>query len=134
MDGPAPDRPVARPHLLVAEDEPHIRRILGVLLEEDGFRVDVVPDGVEAMRRLEGPTPFDAILLDLLMPGLGGLEVLEQLRKLPRRAHTPVLILSAKGEDVDRERALDLGASDFLTKPFSPKKLANRIFEILRTG
>lgn len=124
-------RPAGSLRLLVAEDEPHIRRILATLLEASGFRVTVVMDGTEAMARLEADDPFDLVLLDLLMPGMTGLEVLEAMRALPHREGLPVVILTAKGQDVDREKAFALGADDFITKPFSPKKLLNRVDQLL---
>lgn len=124
-------RPAGSLRLLVAEDEPHIRRILATLLEASGFRVTVVVDGTEAMARLEADDPFDLVLLDLLMPGMTGLEVLEAMRALPHREGLPVIILTAKGQDVDREKAFALGADDFITKPFSPKKLLNRVDQLL---
>lgn len=124
-------RPAGSLRLLVAEDEPHIRRILATLLEASGFRVTVVVDGTEAMARLEAEDPFDLVLLDLLMPGMNGLEVLEAMRALPHREGLPVVILTAKGQDVDREKAFALGADDFITKPFSPKKLLNRVDQLL---
>lgn len=131
MADPVPPRPAGSIHLLVAEDEPHIRRILLTLLEAQGFRVDVARDGTEALKCLRETSPYDAVLLDLLMPGATGLEVLEELREMPGHGNTPVLLLSAKGQDADRERAFELGAADFITKPFSPKKLVNRLDQLL---
>jgi CheY-like chemotaxis protein len=126
-----PPRPAGSLRLLVAEDEPHIRRILVTILETAGFRVDVVHSGVEAMERLEGPNPYDMVLTDLLMPELNGLELLEGIRGLPSRQGLPVIVLTAKGQDADRTRAFALGAADFVTKPFSPRKLLKRVDEIL---
>lgn len=124
-------RPAGSLRLLVAEDEPHIRRILTTLLEASGFHVTVVEDGPAALEELRTPRHFDLVIMDLLMPGLTGLEVLERLRQLSHRRETPVVILTAKGQDVDRDRAFALGASDFMTKPFSPKKLLNRVDQLL---
>jgi DNA-binding response OmpR family regulator len=118
-------------HLLVAEDEPHIRRILATLLEASGFRTRIVCDGDEALEHLRTDLPCDLILMDLLMPGKSGLDVLQEIRKLPHREEVPVVILTAKGQAVDRERAFALGASDFITKPFSPKKLLSRVDQLL---
>lgn len=118
-------------HILVAEDEPHIRRILLTLLEAADFQVDMASDGREALTRLESPKPYDLVITDLMMPHLSGLDVLESLRKLDHRANIPVVMLTAKGQDADRERAMALGAQDFLTKPFSPKKLLARIQDLL---
>ncbi len=117
--------------VLVAEDEPHIRRVLVTLLESASFAVDQAEDGAQAMERLRGSEPYDLVLLDLMMPGFTGLEVLREVRGLPHRTGLPVVILTAKGQDADREEAFALGADDFVTKPFSPKKLLARICEIL---
>ncbi len=127
----APLRPAGSLRLLVAEDEPHIRRILTTLLEDSGFQLTVVVTGDEALEALQGDENFDLALLDLLMPGRTGLQVLQEARSLPHRADLPVIILTAKGQDVDRRQAFRLGASDFMTKPFSPKKLLKRVDQIL---
>lgn len=120
-----------RGRLLVADDEPHIRRILTTLLEMSEFVVDSVSDGTAALELLGGSVHYDLILLDIMMPGASGLEVLQQIRSLPSRADVPVVILTAKGQDADRDEAFELGAADFVTKPFSPKKLLARIDELL---
>ena len=130
MPEPSASQP-ATARLLVADDEPHIRRILTTLLEASSFTVDAVSDGVAALELLAGSVAYDLILLDIMMPGATGLEVLERLRKLDHRREVPVMILTAKGQDADRERAFSLGASDFVTKPFSPKKLLARIDQLL---
>jgi DNA-binding response OmpR family regulator len=121
----------SRGRILVADDEPHIRRILTTLLEAASFDVDPVADGPTALDHLESDTEYDLVLLDIMMPGATGLEVLERLRDLSHRASVPVVILTAKGQDADRDEAFALGANDFVTKPFSPKKLLARIDEIL---
>lgn len=129
-DGEAPRRRV-----LLADDEPHIRRVLETLLENSGFTVDSVGNGNEALARLRDPTlRYDFVVSDLMMPDGSGLEVLEGLKAIAHRGGTPIMILTAKGQDVDRQRALQLGAADFLTKPFSPRKLVARIEEILDGG
>ncbi len=120
-----------RGRILVADDEPHIRRILKTVLESGSFEVDTRPDGTAALEAVTGTEHYDLILLDIMMPGATGLEVLEQIRGIERLKSTPVVILTAKGQDADRQAALSLGANDFLTKPFSPKKLLARIKEIL---
>ena len=120
-----------RGRILVADDEPHIRRFLTILLEAASFEVDSVPDGTTALEHLEGGGGYALVLLDLMMPGATGLEVLDRMRGLEHRREVPVVILTAKGQDADRDEAFDLGAHDFVTKPFSPKKLLARIDEIL---
>ena len=120
-----------RGRILVADDEPHIRRVLVTILESDSFAVHEAHDGAEAKAVLETGAAFDFFILDLMMPHASGLEVLGAIRTHPVHRHAPVIILTAKGQDTDREEALAAGADDFLTKPFSPKKLLARIREIL---
>ena len=116
--------------LLVVDDEPHILRVLTTTFEKHGFSVLTAMDGTEALARFaEGGV--DLVMLDLMMPGTSGLEVLSVIRAAPERSDTPVVILTAKGQDTDREAAFAGGADDFITKPFSPKKLIARVEEIL---
>lgn len=129
---PTSDAESPRRRVLLADDEPHIRRVLETLLESSGFDVESVDNGAAALALLDDPTePFDFVLSDLMMPERSGIEVLAGLNAMEHRAGTPVVILTAKGQDADRQRALALGAADFLTKPFSPRKLIARIVEIL---
>lgn len=118
--------------VLVADDEPHIRRVLATLLDNAGYEVDEAVDGTAALERWHSEVRYDAVLLDLMMPGASGLEVLQEIRAGEHGVHTPVIILTAKGQDADRDEAFAAGADDFLTKPFSPKKLVARLEEILR--
>jgi CheY-like chemotaxis protein len=101
------------------------------LLANAPFDIVEAADGTEALDRVEAVDGIDAFILDLMMPGASGLEVLARIRTDPRYRHAPVIILTAKGQDTDREAALAAGADDFLTKPFSPKKLLARIQEIV---
>ncbi len=126
-----PPEATFRRRILVADDEPHIRRVLSTLLENNAYQVDEAINGREALDRVASETAYDFVLLDLMMPFASGLEILEKIRNDPRRTGTPVIILTAKGQDTDREDAFRRGADDFLTKPFSPKKLLARIEEIL---
>ena len=129
-----PDRDPINPtgkRVLVADDEPHIRRILATFLDGAGFEVDEAVDGAEAKARLEGTSHYVLALLDIMMPEYTGLEVLAFARRLTQREGLPIVILTAKGQDADREAAFKIGADDFLTKPFSPKKLLARIHELL---
>jgi DNA-binding response OmpR family regulator len=87
-------------------------------------------DGFAALDLLRRSDPIDLILLDIMLPQLSGLEILAQLRRLPHRRATPVIVLTAKGNEMDRERARELGAADFVIKPFSPKRLRARVDEI----
>jgi DNA-binding response OmpR family regulator len=124
-------RAPASVRLLIAEDEPHLRRILLTLFESSGFGMDVFSDGSSALAAVRGEVPYDVMLLDIMMPGTTGLEILRELRTLEHRATTPVIVLTAKGQDVDREEAFALGANAFVTKPFSPKKLLSHVDELL---
>ncbi|HET7274792.1 MAG TPA: response regulator [Longimicrobiaceae bacterium] len=117
-------------HVLVADDEPHIGRIVQLKLERGPYEVSLVADGQAALDRLRGDEPIDLVLLDIMMPHVSGLDVLAEARRLPARQRTPIIILTAKGQDADRTRALELGATDFFTKPFSPNKLLARIDDI----
>jgi len=116
--------------ILVVDDEPHIRRMLSSVLGSKGFEVLMASDGTQGLDELGGDT-VDLVILDLMMPGASGLEILSKIRSDPVRSKTPVIILTAKGQDTDRDAALAGGADDFMTKPFSPKKLIGRIEEIL---
>ena len=120
-----------RGRILVADDEPHIRRILATILEKAGYSVCQACDGADALAVLEAPESPDFFILDLMMPGASGMDVLQRIRSHPRHQRTPVIILTAKGQDADRDAAMEAGADDFVTKPFSPKKLLSRIQEIL---
>lgn len=116
--------------VLVADDEPHIGRIIQMKLEQGPYEVTLVPDGRAALDELNGPDPIDVVLLDIMMPHATGLEVLAEARRMPHRRDTPIIILTAKGQDADRRHAMELGATDFFTKPFSPKKLLARVDEL----
>ncbi|MDB4905796.1 MAG: response regulator receiver [Gemmatimonadetes bacterium] len=118
-------------HVLVADDEPHIGRIIKMKLEQGPFRVTLAYDGREALERLEKETDVGLVLLDLMMPHLSGLDVLAAMRADPRWEKLPCIILTAAGQEQQHQRAMALGADDFLTKPFSPKKLYARAAELV---
>jgi DNA-binding response OmpR family regulator len=110
-------------HILVADDEPHIGRIIKMKLEQGPFKVSIAYDGQEALDFVNGEEPFDLVLLDLMMPRLSGLDVLREIRSQDRFKSLPCIILTAGGDAKHERDALALGATHFLTKPFSPKKL-----------
>lgn len=122
-----PGSPSDRRHLLVVDDEPYIGRIIQLKLERAPYVVEVVTDARVAWERIRSEAPLDLILLDIVLPHGSGLDLLADLRQLPHRRDTPVIMLTAKGQIADRTRAAALGATDFLTKPFSPKMLLARI-------
>jgi CheY-like chemotaxis protein len=117
-------------HVLVADDEPHIGRIIKMKLEQGPFRVTLVYDGQEAMEALEREPDICLVLLDVMMPRLTGLDVLAKMRADDRFKDVPCIVLTAAGQEAQQRRALSLGASEFLTKPFSPKKLFARAAEL----
>lgn len=114
--------------ILVVDDEPQIRRALRAALTGHGYEVDVADDGEAALIQLGARIP-DAVVLDLVMPGINGFEVLRQTRTW---SAAPVIVLSARGQEGDKVRALDLGADDYLTKPFGMDELLARVRAILR--
>jgi len=110
-------------HILVADDEPHIGRIIKMKLEQGPFRVSLAYDGQEALDMINGEDQVDLALLDLMMPKLSGLDVLRRVREQEKFRSLPCIILTAGGDAKHERDALELGATQFLTKPFSPKKL-----------
>jgi DNA-binding response OmpR family regulator len=115
--------------ILIVEDEPSIVTVLRQRLEREGMRVRAVPSGEEALVAFQAQ-PADLILLDLMLPGIDGLEVLRRLRN---SGHTvPVIVLTARDEDVDVIVGLELGADDYVVKPFNPRELVARIRAVLR--
>jgi DNA-binding response OmpR family regulator len=110
-------------HILVADDEPHIGRIIKMKLENGPFRVTLAYDGQEAVEILERESDIDLVLLDLMMPRMSGMDVLAIVRKREEWKDLPCIILTAAGADQHQKDAMKTGATDFLTKPFSPKKL-----------
>ncbi|MDP9178303.1 MAG: response regulator [Gemmatimonadota bacterium] len=110
-------------HILVADDEAHIGRIIKIKLEQGPFRVSLAYDGQEAIEILEREKGADLVVLDLMMPRLSGLDVLDHMRSRPEWRAIPIIILTAAGEARYEQDARVGGATEFLTKPFSPKKL-----------
>ena len=114
-------------HVLVADDEPHIGRIIKTKLEQGPFAVTLAYDGVDAVETLERDPSIQLVILDLMMPRLGGLAVLDRMRADARWDALPCLILTAAGQDHQEVEARQHGANDFMTKPFSPKRLLARV-------
>ncbi len=119
----------ARPRLLVVDDDRELSQMLVEYLEREGFDVDTAANGTEAIERLAAAVP-DFLVLDVMLPGATGFDILRNLRAAQSRV--PVLMLTARGDDVDRILGLELGADDYLAKPFNPRELAARIRAILR--
>lgn len=118
----------SRGRILVADDDAHIAALIALYLERNGFAVITAGDGQTAARHLQDDV-FDLAVLDIMMPGPDGLELVRSLR---RRGDLPVIMVSARGSEVDIVGALHLGADDYLTKPFSPSELIARIESVLR--
>ena len=121
-------------HILVVDDDARLRDLLARFLGNAGFRVTTAEDAAQARLRLAGLS-FDAIVLDIMMPGEDGLSLLSWFQSRPQDTHgvrTPVLLLSAKGEVEDKVQGLELGAEDFLTKPFEPRELEARLRTLVR--
>lgn len=116
------------PLVLVVDDDAGIRRLIRLELSTQGFRVIEAPDGVTAVRMAEQDSP-QLLVLDIMMPDMTGLEVLEAVR---RRRNVPVLLLTGRDQDADKVRGLQLGADDYLIKPFNPEELSARVRAILR--
>ena len=117
-----------RPHILVVDDDTDIRTLLSEYLEGQGYRATAVPDA-KAMRRQLETSDVDLIVLDLMLPGESGLAVCRDLRT---RSQVPIIMLTALGEEIDRIVGLEVGADDYLPKPFNPRELLGRIKAVLR--
>ena len=117
--------------VLIVEDEPDIRELVVHHLKREGYQVSVAASGEEALRQVQASPP-DLVLLDLMMPAMNGLEVCRRLRQDPATASLPIVMLTAKGDEVDRVLGLELGADDYVVKPFSPKELLARVRAVLR--
>lgn len=120
-------------HILIAEDEPFIIESLTFLLTREGYAVSSVSDGKEVVDSVRRSHP-DLLLLDIMMPSSNGFDILQQLRATPGIEDTPVLVLTAKGQEADRRRMLELGANDFMTKPFSNAGLIDKVRDLIGAG
>jgi two-component system, OmpR family, alkaline phosphatase synthesis response regulator PhoP len=122
---------MAKESILVVEDEDDIRELLWYNLAREGYRVIGAESGEEALKAVRASLP-DLVLLDLMLPGLDGLEVCRSLKQDPRTRNLPIVMLTAKGEEADMVAGLELGADDYVTKPFSPRVLLARLRAVLR--
>ncbi len=118
----------AQPLVLVADDEPRITKLVSIALAAEGFRVVTAGGGEDALAKAEEVRP-DIVLLDIVMPGLDGIEVMRRLRE---RRPVPVILLSARTSTADKATGLDLGADDYVAKPFHPDELAARVRAVMR--
>lgn len=122
---------MAKPHILVVEDEEDILNLLIYHLEQEGFEVSGSQDGNDALAVSQEEHP-DLIILDIMLPGLVGTEVCKALKQEEETRHIPIIMLTAKGEEIDRVVGFELGADDYVTKPFSPRELVLRVKAILK--
>ena len=117
--------------ILIIEDEKDIAGLVVHYLEKEGYHVAIKGDGSEGLKQIKSHPP-DLLILDLMLPGIDGLEICRQARAHSKTAALPIIMLTAKGEETDRVVGLEMGADDYLTKPFSPKELVARVKALLR--
>ncbi len=131
-DSPSRDQKASsEKKILIVDDEPFILKSLTFVLKREGFHVESATDGLEAKEKIKQEKP-DIVFLDIMMPKMNGMEVCEWLRKDPDLRNTYVIILTAKGQETDREKGFSIGADEYMTKPFSPSTVVKRIREILQ--
>jgi len=119
--------------ILVVDDEPDLLELVRVNLAESGFQVEATTSGREVLERVRRSPP-DLLVLDLMMPDVAGTDICRQIRATPELADLPIIMLTAKAEELDRVVGFELGADDYVTKPFSPRELALRVRAVLRRG
>jgi two-component system, OmpR family, alkaline phosphatase synthesis response regulator PhoP len=125
-------KPASERRILIVDDEPFILKSLTFVLRKEGFHVDSASNGMEAKEKIQLQKP-DIVFLDIMMPKMNGLEVCQWLRQDPVLKDTYVIILTAKGQEADREKGLKIGADEYMTKPFSPSHVVNRIKELFKS-
>ena len=133
MDGKSPSEStetIVPATVLVVEDDPIVRDVVIRYLKQDGYRAVEARDGTDGLRRFEEFAP-DLVVLDIMLPGMDGLSLCRAIRQ---RATTPIVMLTGRGEEADRIVGLELGADDYITKPFSPRELVARVRAVLRRG
>jgi two-component system, OmpR family, alkaline phosphatase synthesis response regulator PhoP len=123
----------AKKRILLVEDEEDIAALIKLQAEISGYKLHIEVDGVNGLRAIEREKP-DLVILDIMLPGQNGLDVCRKMKNSPELKNIPVIIISAKGEELDVVLGLELGADDYLAKPFSPKILFSRIKAVLRRG
>ncbi len=127
----AADRPANRPHVLLLEDDDSLRKLLEDKLESSGYETTALADGRECWSFLATGEPPDLVLLDVMVPGLDGFRVLGRIRNDDRLEGVPIIVLSSRGRQADVRRGFDLGAEDYVTKPFSPAALVAKVRSLL---
>lgn len=122
---------MSKPHILLVEDDAALAELITFHFQKQGFRISQTPDGEEALLIVSEQQP-DIVVLDWMINNLSGIEVCRRLRRNNETANIPIIMMSARGEEEDRIRGLDIGADDYLTKPFSPRELIARVNAVLR--
>lgn len=125
------ERPIPRPKVLIIEDDGDVRELIRYNLTQEGIEVEEARDGRDALSRLRNRRP-DLVVLDLMLPEVPGLEICRQLRSEEGTSNIPIIVVTAKASETDKVLALELGADDYVTKPFSPRELTARIKALLR--
>ena len=121
------------PNILIVDDEPNIVMSLEFLMRKNGYQVGIARNGTEALAAIAA-TPYDLVLLDVMMPDVDGYQVCRQLRQHPDRADTKVIFLSAKSREVDVQKGYEVGADLYIPKPFSTRQLMEKVRELLSGG
>jgi len=117
--------------ILIVDDEPDLAELVSYNLKKEGFEVSSASDGEEALKKIRKGN-FNLVILDLMLPDIQGMELCRILRNDPKTKHLPIIMLTAKGEDVDKILGLEMGADDYIAKPFSPRELVARVKAVLR--
>jgi phosphate regulon transcriptional regulator PhoB len=118
-------------HILVVDDEADLVELVSYNLKKEGFAVDTASDGETALTKIR-KGKYNLLILDLMLPGIQGIELCRMVRNDPKHAGLPIIMLTAKGEEVDRILGLEMGADDYITKPFSPREVVARVKAVLR--
>jgi two-component system alkaline phosphatase synthesis response regulator PhoP len=119
--------------ILIADDAPHIARSLSFVLQKEGFSVDVANTGEEALKKIREKRP-KVVFLDIVMPKMTGLDICKEIKTDPALKDTYIIILTAKGGDIDRQECMSAGADEYMTKPFSPREFLERVLKLFSQG
>ena len=119
--------------ILIADDAPHIARSLSFILQKEGFSVDVANNGDEALQKIREERP-KVVFLDIVMPKMTGLDICKEIKADPALKDTYIIILTAKGGDMDRQECMSAGADEYMTKPFSPREVLERVLKLFSQG
>ena len=119
--------------ILIADDAPHIARSLSFVLQKEGFSVDVANNGEETLQKVREERP-KVVFLDIVMPKMNGLDLCKEIKGDPELRETHIIILTAKGGELDRQECMSAGADEYMTKPFSPREVLERVLKLFSQG